>query len=137
MKEDDVKTLIRYRLDQARTALSDASFLMEGGRSSQSIVNRLYYAMFYATLALLQKIKKTPSKHAGVISLFDKEFVRKGIFPRGMSRHFHRAFELRQSSDYKVMSLIPRETIDELFEQAHAFIESASQYLQEISSVSK
>jgi uncharacterized protein (UPF0332 family) len=32
--------------------------------------------MFYAALALLQKIGKVPSKDKGVISLFDAEFVR-------------------------------------------------------------
>jgi uncharacterized protein (UPF0332 family) len=34
--------------------------------------------MFYAVLALLQKVGKVPRKHSGAISLFDTEFVRKG-----------------------------------------------------------
>jgi uncharacterized protein (UPF0332 family) len=46
-------------------------------------------------LALLQKIGKVPSKHVGVVSLFDTEFVAKGVFPRDLSKNFHRAFELR------------------------------------------
>ena len=56
MKEEEIKNLIKYRLEQAETALGDARFLLEGDRSSQGIVNRAYYAMFYAALALLQKI---------------------------------------------------------------------------------
>jgi len=63
MKEDEIQILTQYRLEQARTALNDARFLLEGRRSPQSIVNRAYYAMFYAALALLQKIGKIPSKH--------------------------------------------------------------------------
>jgi uncharacterized protein (UPF0332 family) len=74
MKEE-ISALIRYRIEQAQTALEDARFLLEGNRSPQSIVNRSYYAMFYAAIALLQKIGKVPSKHTGVISLFDSEFV--------------------------------------------------------------
>lgn len=66
MKEDEIQTLIDYRLEQAKTALDDARFLLMGNRSPQSIVNRAYYAMFYATLALLQKTSKIPSKHIGV-----------------------------------------------------------------------
>ncbi len=62
MKEDEIQTLIDYRLGQAKTALDDARFLLGGNRSPQSIGNRAYYAMFYATLALLQKIGKIPSK---------------------------------------------------------------------------
>ena len=82
MKEDDIITLIRYRLEQAQTAIDDATFLFEGGRSAQSVVNRAYYAMFYTALALLQKLGKIPSKHTGVISLFDIEFVQKEILPK-------------------------------------------------------
>lgn len=71
MKNDEVATLIKYRLEQAQTALNDAKFLLDGNRSPQSIVNRAYYAMFYAALALLQRIGKVPSKHTGMISLFE------------------------------------------------------------------
>ena len=50
MKDEEIASLIKYRLEQAQTALEDARFLLEGGRSPQSIVNRAYYAMFYAAL---------------------------------------------------------------------------------------
>jgi hypothetical protein len=60
--------------------------------------------MFYAALALLQKIGKVPSKHTGVISLFDTEFVVKGIFHKELSRNFHKAFEMRQMLPPKVRS---------------------------------
>jgi uncharacterized protein len=102
MKSSDPEDLIRCRLEQAQIALDDAKFLLDGHRSPQSVINRAYYAMFYAALALLQKIGRAPSKHASVISLFDSEFVRTGIFGREFSKDFHRAFELRQASDYKV-----------------------------------
>ena len=85
MKKDAISSLITYRLEQAQTALDDAQFLLDGERSTQSIVNRAYYAMFYTALALMQKIRKVPSKHSGVISLFDTEFVLKGIFQKGLS----------------------------------------------------
>ncbi len=67
MKNEEIAILIKYRLEQAQTALNDAKFLLDGNRSPQSIVNRAYYAMFYAALALLQKLEKVPSKHTGVI----------------------------------------------------------------------
>ena len=51
---------MRYRLEQADAALGDAKFLLEGNRSPQSIVNRAYYAMLYAALALLQKLERCP-----------------------------------------------------------------------------
>jgi len=55
VKPEDTDTLVKYRLEQAQVALNDAKYLLDGGRSPQSIINRAYYAMFYAVVALLQK----------------------------------------------------------------------------------
>ena len=60
VKNEEVTPLVRYRLEQADAALGDAKFLLEGNRSPQSIVNRAYYAMLYAALALLQKLERCP-----------------------------------------------------------------------------
>jgi hypothetical protein len=35
-KEEDISTLIKYRLEQARTALDDGKFLLDGGRRPQN-----------------------------------------------------------------------------------------------------
>lgn len=131
MKEDEIISLIKYRLEQAQTALEDARFLLEGDRSPQSIVNRAYYAMFYAALALLQKIGRVPSKHTGVISIFDTEFVAKGIFPKEMSKEFHKAFELRQVSDYKTFNPISKERAEGILNKAVQFVMAAIKYLDE------
>lgn len=129
MKDDETTYLIRYRLEQAQVALEDAKFLLDGNRSPQSIINRSYYAMFYAALALLQKIGKVPSKHSGVISLFDTEFVMKGAFPQELSRDFHKAFELRQVSDYKVIELSSKEKAGEIWNKTIRFVEAVKKYL--------
>lgn len=104
--------------------------MLNARRSPQSIINRSYYAMFYATLALLQNIGKAPSKHAGVISLFDTEFVIKGMFSRELSKDFHQAFELRQESDYKVMVACSPEKAQDIWERAARFVDAVVEYLQ-------
>ena len=63
MKAEEIEILVKHRIDQAREALNDAKYLVDGKRSSQSIVNRAYYAMFYAALALLQSISKNHPKN--------------------------------------------------------------------------
>ena len=129
MRPVETEVLITYRLEQAQTALDDAKFLLDGKRSPQSIINRSYYAMFYATLALLQKIGEIPSKHAGVISLFDREFVKKGIFPKELSKDFHKAFELRQVSDYRTTKPLEREQAEQIWSKAVYFVDSIKKYL--------
>lgn len=129
MNGEKQSDLITYRMEQAQSALDDAKFLLDGNRSPQSIINRSFYAMFYAALALLQKIGKVPSKHAGVISLFDTEFALKGIFPKELSKNFHKAFELRQLSDYKVSESFSSEKAREIWNKAFHFVDSVRKYL--------
>ena len=129
MKSEEIEILIKYRLEQAKEALDDATYLIEGNRSPRSIVNRSYYAMFYAALALLQKISKVPSKHSGVISLFDKEFVMKDIFGKDLSKDFHKAFEIRQSVDYKIIKPITSDRAKEIWNKAADFVQEIKSYL--------
>lgn len=131
MKQEDKNNIIGYRIEQAQIALDDAMYLDVGGRSPQSIINRCYYAMFYATLALLQEIGKAPTKHSGIISLFDTEYVMKGIFPRELSKDLHKAFELRQTSDYKVRPAMSEEQVKEEIDKASRFVEAVKSYFQQ------
>ena len=129
MKSKEIEILVKHRLEQARQALDDAKYLIDGDRSPQSIINRSYYAMFYAALALLQKISKAPSKHSGVISLFDREFVMKGVFEKEFSKDFHRAFELRQSIDYKIIKPVSVDKSSEIWQNAVNFVQAIEHYL--------
>jgi uncharacterized protein len=71
MTDDDKKeALATYRLQQARESLEEAQYLFSGGKSLRSVVNRLYYGMFYAVLALLIYEPYASSKHSGVLSYF-------------------------------------------------------------------
>lgn len=68
-KEAEKKiALITYRLRQAQEALDDARKLAEHAGSLRSIINRAYYSMFYAVLALLLTIDAGASKHSGAIA---------------------------------------------------------------------
>ena len=40
------------------------------------------------------------------ISLFDIEFVQKGLFSKGLSKDLHDVFNLRQVSDYQVLETL-------------------------------
>ncbi|QGP91651.1 HEPN domain protein [Neomoorella glycerini] len=132
MKEDNHKrTLIKYRLNEAYEVLADAQKLLASQGSPRSIVNRSYYAMFYATLALLVTIDQGSAKHSGVISLFDRYFVKPGIFQKELSKSLHRAFEFRQQGDYGEVTPIVVEDAIELLQAAEKFIHTVQRYLNE------
>lgn len=78
MTSENVKALALYRMEQAQESLAASKVLLDQGLIRPS-VNRSYYAMFYAVLALLSARKEETSKHSGAIALFDREFVKSGM----------------------------------------------------------
>ncbi|MDO8446397.1 MAG: HEPN domain-containing protein [Deltaproteobacteria bacterium] len=90
----------------------------------------MYYAMFYAVLALLVTEPFQGSEHSGVIGYFNKRFIREGVFPPDAGKYLNLAFEARQESDYKEFSELTTENVQELLEHAKAFIEEVRKYLK-------
>lgn len=123
------KDLIQYRLDAAQEMLRDARVLRENGGSATSIVNRAYYSVFYAALALLVTENIEPNKHAGVLAKFDELFVRQGIFPKEMSRILHHAFDMRQAGDYQKSKVITEEQAVEVLRSAEEFVDAIAKKL--------
>jgi uncharacterized protein (UPF0332 family) len=70
------------------------------------------------------------SKHSGIVSFFDREFVKTGIFSKELSKSFHRAFDERQASDYGEMLEPDQESAVALFERAQNFVDEIMQYLK-------
>jgi uncharacterized protein (UPF0332 family) len=131
MTSENIKALVRYRLEQADESLQAASILVEKGLFRPA-VNRSYYAMYYAILALLATSRQETSKHSGVISLFDREFVKPGIFPREFSRWLHAAFDLRQRSDYGPGQVVSSEEATTGLGNARLVVASIAEKLQKI-----
>jgi uncharacterized protein (UPF0332 family) len=123
------KDLIQYRLDSAQEMLRDARLLKENDGSPVSIVNRAYYAVFYAALALLVTADVEPHKHAGVLAKFDELFIRQGIFPKEMSRILHHAFDMRQAGDYQKSKVITEEQAAEVLISAEKFVRTIQEKL--------
>lgn len=92
--------LIKYRLEKSKETLQDAKVLLEKA-SLTSAVNRMYYAMFYAVSGLLLSKNLSSSKHSGVRSLFNKEFVNKGLIDKELGKFYSKVFAERQEGDYK------------------------------------
>jgi uncharacterized protein (UPF0332 family) len=123
----DKETLLRYRLAQATDTLADAERMLQGGFTPRSVVNRAYYAMFYAVMALFLHagVAQKTSKHSGVIALFDREFVHPGRIEQRFSKMLHRMFDARQESDY-------RELLTPLPEEASKSVSLAREFVEEI-----
>ena len=128
MKPEQLEDLLRYRMEQAHETLREAEILL-GESALRGTINRAYYAMFYALLALLATKRLGTSKHSGALALFDRQFVKTGVFPRELSRSLHLAFDRRQSYDYGEMTQADRQIAEETLGNAQSFVEAVESYL--------
>ncbi len=123
----DKETLFLYRHKQAEETLLEAQKMLEAGFSPRSIINRAYYSIFYMLLALFLKtdVNIKTSKHMGVISLFDKEFIKTGKVDKYYSTILHDLFDARQEGDYK-------EFVELTTDDAAGFVKLAENFLEGI-----
>ena len=121
--------LIRYRLQRAHEMLDDGELLLREGRLT-SATNRIYYAMFYATSALLATKNLSSSRHSGVIALLHDHFVRPGVFPRELARQLSLAFEMRNDSDYEDFVTPESSGLTEMLANARSFVQKAAELIQ-------
>lgn len=128
--EEKRRELAYYRLQQAEESLDEARFLLEGGKSLRAVINRAYYSMFYAVLALLIYEEYASSKHSGVIAYFNKNFVKAGKFPAEPGSYFNKAFELRQRGDYREYVELQPEKVEPYLVKAREFIDIAREIIK-------
>ncbi|HKY53720.1 MAG TPA: HEPN domain-containing protein [Anaerolineales bacterium] len=119
----------RERMKQARETLKEAEILF-GQDFWRGTINRAYYAMFYAVLALAASQGEVISKHTHAISFLDKEFVKKGIFPKEISRALHVWFDERQTNDYGEIWDIEYTEAETALQEAKSFVKTIEDYLK-------
>lgn len=99
MTIEDQQDYISYRLRKADESFADAELLAENRRWN-SVVNRLYYASYYAVIALLLSRGIKSSTHDGCRTQFGLVFIKTDIIEKRYRKHFSKLFDLRQKGDY-------------------------------------
>ncbi|MBR5249758.1 MAG: HEPN domain-containing protein [Bacteroidales bacterium] len=122
------KALINYRIERAYETLKEAKYNADGG-FYYAAINRLYYACFYAVIALLLKHDITSQTHQGARAMLGLHFVSKGKLSKENGKTFHDLFEKRHSGDYDDFVLCDQEMVDELYPKAVQFIEDIKDLL--------
>ena len=122
LDDESRKALVNYRLERAYKTLEEAA-LLEEKEYYNAAVNRLYYACYYATEALLLKHKIEAKSHAGVKAMLGLHFVSKGLIPVAIGKILSTLYEKRQSGDYDDFIYCDKEMTDDLTVQAKTFID--------------
>ena len=129
LDDDSRNALVEYRLERAYKTMEEAALLEEKGYFNAA-VNRLYYACYYATEALLLKNKVEAKSHPGVKAMLGLHFVSKGLIPINIGKILSTLYEKRQSGDYDDFVYCDKEMTDDLTVQAKTYIDSLSQIIR-------
>ena len=113
--------IINYRRERAKETLEEAKIMFDNSKLFAT-VNRIYYAIFYEAVALLLTKGLYSSKHSGIRSLFNREFVKTGIVGEEFGDFYNKMFEFRQRGDYEDLVEFNKEDIKTWLEKAEEFI---------------
>lgn len=130
LTEEERNSLVHNRVARAFETWEETKGII---RNSYwyAAANRMYYACFYMTTALLIKYGYSASTHAGVIRLFGLHFVSTGIVSREDGRLYSNVFELRQSGDYDDWKVIEEKDIVPLVDQVESFLQAIFRLIQD------
>lgn len=115
------RALIAYRIKRADDTLKEAELMFQEGYYNGAI-NRLYYACYYATIALLLKNDIQAQTHSGVKAMFGLHFVSKKIIPYEIGKTLTSLFEKRQTGDYDDFAIYERQDVENLLQDANEFV---------------
>jgi uncharacterized protein (UPF0332 family) len=114
--------LSKWRFEKAEATFKDGEELERLG-SYQSAINRYYYSAFHAVRALLATKGLDSAKHSGVISYFNREFVKPGVVNKASSKSLSNLFRLRSNADYDDFKTFSHEDCIAAREQARGIIQ--------------
>ncbi len=119
---------IRYRLQRSEESYEDALILAKNQRWN-AVVNRLYYACFYAVIALLLQNNIETQSHDGTRTQFGLHFVKTGLIDKKYGKLYTKLFDFRQKGDYGDLYDYDGPTISPLISSVREFIDVIKQLM--------
>ena len=95
-------------IDKALEAIEAANHDIKAN-FTVAAANRVYYACYYCTTALLLTQNVYAKTHQGTRAKFSELFIKTGIFSADIAGHIKNAFDLRQEADYDFDADISKE----------------------------
>ncbi len=121
MNRQERKDLVIYRITRAKDTLKEVEILIENKLWS-TVINRLYYACFYAVSGLLIQREIKSETHKGTRMMFGFHVVKEGLINRDFGKFYTDLFNKRHSSDYDDFIQISEKEALSYFEPAKKLI---------------
>ena len=130
MDNQDMITLSKYRIEQAKENLEEAEALFNINKY-KGASNRAYYSIFHAIKAVLALERVDFKKHKDVLAYFNQYYIKTDIFPKMISKKISQASKVREDSDYDDEFVPTAEETKKQIDTAKELIELVEKYLNE------
>ncbi|MBR3414099.1 MAG: HEPN domain-containing protein [Bacteroidales bacterium] len=129
LTDEERKALVEYRIQRANETWRETQEIIKS-HLWYAAANRMYYACYYMTSALLISHGLSANTHAGVIRMLGMHFVSKGLLSNEMGYFYSRLFEIRQTGDYDDWVMISEKDIIPLSEQVENYFSSVLELIK-------
>ena len=121
LTEEERASLISYRLKKSEATFKEATDVFQL-RHWGLVVNRLYYAVFYAGTALLLSSGHAMRSHAGFLTLIGQHYVIPGTLSKEEGKLISNLFRMRRTGDYDDTFDYEKEDVEPLIQPTAALI---------------
>ena len=121
LTDDERNAVVAYRLDKAESAFIEAKDCASMGHWTLA-ANRLYYAAYYASSALLVSAGFQAKTHEGTISMIGQNYVKTGILSKEEGALLARLQNMRHTGDYDDFLDWTKEDVEPCFPKVEAYI---------------
>lgn len=118
---EDRVALVKYRMERSDETMQEAEYSAQGGWYNLA-VSRLYYACYYAAVAVLISKSVETQSHSGVRAMMALHLVKEGLLAKEHLTTFTLLFHSRQSSDYDDFVICDADTYNSFLPKAKSCI---------------
>jgi uncharacterized protein (UPF0332 family) len=117
-------------IDKSQRAIKSAAREFEAEEYDYTC-SRAYYAAFYLLEGVLLLDNKRFTKHSAVISVFNKDYIKTGVFQVEFAKHIKYLLKRREIGDYSLSIKVEKEEAQNCISKAKEMFEVISRYLKE------
>ncbi len=130
LSDDERRIMVELEMERAEKITEQFETLRKQ-QYWDTLVNRMYYAIFHAVSALMIHNAISIHTHRGALNAFNKEFVRTGVFSEEEGHLFSKLEGMRERGDYNCFVDATEEEIVPLIEPLKMLIEKIKAKISE------
>ncbi len=122
LSEEERKAVVDYRIEKAEHSYEEAEKVCSM-QLWNIAANRLYYALYYMSSALLIHNEKSAHTHSGLLTMIHLHYVKTGLLSYDDGKLLKTLFRMRQEGDYEDFVEISKDDVEHVMPQTRNLLD--------------